>query len=292
MRHIFSIIFLLFFGMIADAEVAEFDSASYVLGDDIIRSITNSTNCIYLGNKLSETELAEFIRGFQENLPFLKYSQDSIKNLSFRLGMMQGVFFIDGTNSKKELVPYDCIYDGLMKIVNHQLTLPQDTISIMEYMNNLPEDKGNLELPEEEKCKYFTGYGVMKGLQPGLQAYIYEITGKSKDEVPADYESYAAGFAIVMKSMSISSMEDEDQELHAYVMGVSIGFDVIMRPLPFHFVEADFIDGCYAGAGFNERKITVAESNRIYSTLFSSDSEGSLEESLQEYLENNPDDFP
>ena len=296
MRHIFSIIFLLFFGMIADAEVAKFDSASYVLGDDIIRSITNSTNCIYLGNKLSETELVEFIRGFQENLPFLKYSQDSIKNLSFRLGMMQGVFFIDGTNSKKELVPYDCIYDGLMKIVNHQLTLPQDTISIMEYMKNLPEDKGNLELPEEEKCKYFTGYGVMKGLQPGLQAYIYEITGKSKDEVPADYESYAAGFAIVMKSMSISSMEDEDQELHAYVMGVSIGFDVIMRPLPFHFVEADFIDGCYAGAGFNERKITVAESNRIYSTLFSSDSEGSLEESLQEYLEeyleNNPDDFP
>lgn len=108
--------------MIADAEVAEFDSASYALGDAIIRSFKESPNSISPGNELSETEFAEFIRGFEENLPFMKYSQDSIKNLSFSLGAMQGVFFIDGTNSQKELIPYDCIYDGLMKIVNQVST--------------------------------------------------------------------------------------------------------------------------------------------------------------------------
>ena len=164
MRHIFSIFFLLFFGMIADAQVAEFDSASYALGDVTIRSMKESTDSVYPGYELTETELAEFIRGFEENLPFLKYTQDSIKNLSFSLGAMEGVFFIDGTHSLEKLVPYDCIYDGLMKIVNHQLTLPQDTVSIMEYMKNLPVDTDPFELPEAEKCRFFTGYGVIKGL--------------------------------------------------------------------------------------------------------------------------------
>ena len=202
MRHIFSIIFLFCLGMIANAEVAEFDSASYALGDVTIRSMKESTDSVYPGYELTETELAEFIRGFEENLPFLKYTQDSIKNISFSLGAMEGVFFIDGTHSLEKLVPYDCIYDGLMKIVNHQLTLPQDTVSIMEYMKNLPVDTDPFELPEAEKCRFFTGYGVIKGLQPGLQEYIHEMTDKSQDEAPADYESYAAGFAMMMKNIA------------------------------------------------------------------------------------------
>ena len=282
MRHVFSIIFLLCFGMIADAEVAEFDSASYALGDVIIRSIKEAPDSIYPGNELSETELAEFIRGLEEYLPFMKYSQDSIKNQSFGLGTMQGIFFIDGTHYQKEPIPYDCIYDGLMKIVNHQLTLPQDTISIMEYMKSMPDDTDLLELPEEEKCKFFTGYGVMKGLQRGLQEYICEMTGKSKDEVPADYESYAAGFAMML-NLALTSMEES--ELSAYEMGLDISSKIVMQPLPFHFVEADFIDGCHAGAGFYERKITVEQSDRIYSTLFPPDSEGPLED----YQNNYPD---
>ena len=284
MRHVFSIIFLLCFGMIADAEVAEFDSASYALGDVIIRTIKESPDSIFPGNELSEAELAEFIRGFEENLPFMKYSQDSIKNLSFSIGAMQGVFFIDGTTHFVEPIPYDCIYDGLMKIVNHQLTLPQDTISFMEYLKSLPEDTDPLKLPEDEKCKFYTGYGVMKGLQPGLKESIYEMTGKSQNEVPADYESYAAGFAMMMKNVSLSPMEES--ELGAYEKGVDISLSIVMRPLPFHFVEADFLDGCRAGAGFNERKITAEESDRIYSTLFDyTDSEGPTEE----YQNNYPD---
>ncbi|MBR5171581.1 MAG: hypothetical protein IKW85_13625 [Muribaculaceae bacterium] len=282
MRHIFSIIFLLCFGMIADAEVAEFDSASYALGDVIIRSIKESPDSIFPGNELSEAELAEVIRGFKENLPFMKYSQDSIKNISFALGMMQGVFLIDGTHYQEEPIPYDCIYDGLMKVANHELTLPQDTISIMEYMNSLA--KVSDTIPEEENCKFYTGYGVMKGLQPGLQEYIYEMTGKSQNGVPANYESYAAGFAMMMKQMSLTSMDDES-ELSSYGMGVEISLEIVTRPLPFHFVEADFFDGCHAGAGFNERKITVEESDRIFSTLFPPDSEGPL----KEYQKNYPD---
>lgn len=283
MRHIFSIIFLLCFGMIADAEVAEFDSVSYALGDVMIRSIKESPESIYSENGFSETELAEFIRGFEENLPFMKYTQDSIKNISFAIGAMEGVFFIDGTNSQKERIPYGCIYDGLMKTVNHQLTLPQDTISIMEYMKSLPDDTDPLELPEEEKCKFFTGYGVIKGFQPGLQEYIYEMTKKSKDEAPADYESYAAGFAMMMKNMSPTPMGES--ELSAYEMGADNSLSIIMQPLLFHFVEADFIDGCYAGAGFNERKITVEESDRIYSTLFPQDNKVPLDE----YQTDDPD---
>ena len=121
-------------------------------------------------------------------------------------------------------------------------------------------------MPDEDKCRFFTNYGTMKGLQPGLQRYIYEMTLKSENEVPADYEAYAAGFALMVKFMALEAKQEK--ELTPYSYGVFIGGSVAMQSLPFHFTEADFLDGCRAAAGLNERKITVEESDRIISKVF------------------------
>ena len=129
-----------------------------------------------------------------------------------------------------------------MKVVNHELALPQDTIMINEYMKNLPEDMKPEAMPDEDKCRFFTNYGTMKGLQPGLQAYIYEMTGKNENETPADYEAYAAGLAMIVKFMSLEAKQESGQDPYSY--GGAIGGSIAMQSLPFHFTESDFLDGC------------------------------------------------
>ena len=266
MKRILFIIFLLSIGMISHAQKAKLDSASYAFGDKIIRSVTENHDSIVPGFEYDMENLAEVIRGLKENLVFMKYSQDSIKKISFGLGGMQSAFMSDGFQSKMDVIPFDCILAGLMKVVNHELTLPQDTIIINEYMKSLPEDVKPEDMPDEDKCRFFTNYGTMKGLQPGLQRYIYEMTLKSENEVPADYEAYAAGFALMVKFMALEAKQEKEQTPYSY--GVFIGGSVAMQSLPFHFTEADFLDGCRAAAGLNERKITVEESDRIVSTVF------------------------
>ena len=242
------------------------DSLSYAYGDVIIRTVIERPDSIYPGFKYNKENLGEVIRGMEENLAFMKYSQDSIKNISFRLGALNGVFMSDSFQFKMDKIPFDCLLAGLMKDVNHELTLPQDTIKINEYMKSLPENTNPEDLPDEDKCLFFTNYGMMKGLQPGLQAFIHEETGKSEEEVPADYEAYAAGLAMIVKLMSLEAKQASEQG--PYDFGVSIGCSIIMEPLSFHLKKANFLEGCRAAAGLNERRITVEESDRIISIFF------------------------
>ena len=266
MRRIFFLIFLLSFGMVVRAQEVKLDSASYAYGDKIIRSVAENQDSIFPQLGLDKKNLAELIRGLEDNLVFMKYTQDSIKKISFGVGGMQGMFMWDGFQFKMDVIPFDCILAGLMKVVNHEVALPHDTIMINEYMKSLPENMKPEDMPDEDRCRFFTNYGMMKGLQPGLQGYIYEETGKNENEVPADYEAYAAGMAMIVRFMSLEAKQESGQDPYSY--GVLIGCSIAMQSLPFHFTEADFLDGCRAAAGLNERKITVEESDRILSTSF------------------------
>ena len=266
MRRILFIILLLSIGMKGHAQEVKLDSASYAYGDKIIRSVIENKDSIFPKLKFDKENLAEVIRGLEDHLVFMKYTQDSIKKISFGLGGMQGMFMSDGFQFKMDVIPFDCILAGLMKVVNHELALPQDTIMINEYMKSLPEDMKPETMPDGDRCRFFTNYGTMKGLQPGLQAYIYEMTGKNENEAPADYEAYAAGLAMAVKYMSLEAKQESGQDPYSY--GGVIGGSIAMQSLPFHFTVADFLDGCRAAAGLNERKITVEESDRIISKNF------------------------
>ena len=266
MRRILFIIFLLSIGMAGHAQEAKLDSASYAYGDKIIRSVVESKDSIFPKLKFDKENLAEVIRGLEDNLVFMKYTQDSIKKISFGVGGMQGMFMWDGFQFKMDVIPFDCILAGLMKVVNHEVALPHDTIMINEYMKSLPENMKPETMPDEDRCRFFTNFGTMKGLQPGLQAYIYEMTGKNENETPADYEAYAAGLAMAVKYMSLEAKQESGQDPYSY--GVLIGCSIAMQSLPFHFAESDFLDGCRAAAGLNERKITVEKSDQIILTSF------------------------
>jgi hypothetical protein len=153
-----------------------------------------------------------------------------------------------------------------MKVVNHELTLPQDTIKINAYMKGLSEGKNPIDMPDEEKCNFFTYYGIMKGLQPGLQQYIFEQTGKHEDEIPADYEAYAAGFAMIIKGTALNVKEESGVKLRPYDYGVMSSY-FVLQSMSFHLSEADFLDGCRAAAGLNKRKMSAEESDHIISDI-------------------------
>ncbi len=249
----------------ADDTTENFDSVSYAYGDIITRYFVELPDSIAPPFELNKENLAELILGFEENLTYLKYSQDTIKNVSFGLGAMQAIFLSDGI-SQRDSIPYDCILAGLMKVVNHELTLPQDTIKINAYMKGLLEGKNPIDMPDEEKCNFFTYYGIMKGLQPGLQQYIFEQTGKHEDETPADYEAYAAGFAMIIKGTALNVKEESGVKLRPYDYGVMSSY-FVLQSMSFHLSEADFLDGCRAAAGLNKRKMSAEESDHIISDI-------------------------
>lgn len=251
----------------ADNTTENFDSVSYAYGDIITRYFVELPDSIIHPFEFNKESLAEIIRGFEENFAYMKYSQDTIKNISFELGAMQGVFLFDYTQSQRDSIPYDCILAGVNKVVNHELTLPQDTIKINVYIKSLPQDMNPVDMPDDEKCNFFTYYGIMKALAPGLQQYIFEQTGKHEDEIPADYEAFAAGFAMMAKGMLLGVKAESGVELSPYDYGVSMSTYILMQPLPFHLSEADFFDGCRAAAGLDKRKMTIEESDRIISNI-------------------------
>ncbi|MBO4658029.1 MAG: hypothetical protein J5637_00235 [Prevotella sp.] len=266
MKQLFLILFLFSIGMASHAEEASLDSVSYVFGDKVIRSFVENKDSMLPAFEYNKDNLAELIRGLEDNLVYMKYSQDSIKKLSFNLGVMQAVFFSDGIQSQKDVIPFDCILAGLTKVVHHELTLPQDTIKINAFIKGLPQDMDPVDLPEEDRCRFFTYFGIMKGLQPGLQGYIHEATGKTEKEAPADYEAYVAGFAHMVKMLSFDGQQES--ELRPYDYGTFIGSSVLLEQFSFQFTKADFLEGCRAAAGLIERKITVEESDRIFSKAF------------------------
>ena len=79
MRHIFLIISLLSFGMIANAEDVSLDSLSYAYGDAFMRATMECKGFFSPGLEFNKTNSSEFIRGIEDDLLNLKYTQDSIK---------------------------------------------------------------------------------------------------------------------------------------------------------------------------------------------------------------------
>ena len=167
---------------------------------------------------------------------------------------MQGVFFLDSYEHYKEKdgILLECIIDGMSKVANNDLILPQDTIAIQEYMLSLPDDMNPSELPQEERCKFFSYYGTMKGLQPGLQDYIYEITGKSKDVIPANQKAYATGFLLML-----IRMEAQENISSSYELGKIMITDVIFELIRYNSISSKF----------NLEKLSISQCDSIYLSI-------------------------
>lgn len=226
---------------------AQIDTLSYALGHQ-------TTLGLLAGNNPLMTDMADavnYIRGLEESLPSTTAPRDSTFLVNYSIGGMEGVFLSDGfVHKKKEEKPrVDCIINGLRLVADGKLTLPRDTIDAMAIIDSCPDSLNPTQLPEEEKCRFFTAYGIMKGLQPGLQAYIDAL---GKTEIKANQQYFALGIADALSFMTEpeSAYELGEMVSHSFLMKYTLYDNVMSNVDP-----SVFIEGARAALGLAETTI-------------------------------------
>lgn len=234
----------------------QMDSLSYALGDMIANSVIATELTDSLG-ECSDSDKADFIAAMEYVFSFRMIIEDSVSVVSFNMGCLQAVPLNDLliSNKDKDGIILDCVVAGLRSVVNNELQLPVDTIGIREYFHRFPSGVMPSNLPAEERCQFYTYYGMMKGLPPIhlLEQLIKENTGKSAEQCPADSHAYAAGFMLMLEVMNGNESNSPT------CLGKSIAFSLLMQDLHFTLKTDDFLQGCRAGAGLEERKLTKEE---------------------------------
>lgn len=231
---------------------AQTDTLSYAAGNHITQSILSEDTTF---NLRDEVQAREYIRGLEENMPEVMLSPDSTFRINYAIGAMQGVFLSDGIVHKSEgkRPPLDCIMSGLRMVAEQKLTLPDDSIAAREYMQSLPETTDPLDLPEDEKCRYFTAWGIAYGLACDVQDYINTF---SDQHVAPNRNYFAQGMADAL-ALCIEPSS-------AFDLGRSAGLIFYLSLLdvqdtPASISKSDYIDGAKAALGLAEAKLTEQE---------------------------------
>jgi len=173
---------------------AQIDSINYAVGyQTMLGLLAGNLNFIQ-----SEEDIRDLYRGIEENRPTIEEISDSAYTYNYSVGSIQGVFLSNSFEHtpENELPPIKCIIKGLRMVADNKLNLPQDTIDAKTYISSLPDSINPVKLANDERCKFFTAYGVLKGLAPGLKQLLNE-SGLS--HIKPNYQYYAQGFADILE---------------------------------------------------------------------------------------------
>lgn len=269
MRLLYFICFL----SVTFVSTAQIDTLSYSLGFQTTLGMLAGNNP-YMED---ESGFREYIRGIEENVPTEEALSDSTFLVNYCLGGMQGIFMGDSFEHmrKEELPPIDCIVAGLRMVAENKLCLPQDTIEAMSFIKGISDSVRPADLSEDERCRFYTAYGILKGIPHGLQDYIFEWFGKSTS-VLATPRYYARGMADLISS-SISPKS-------AYDIGRMVVVSIVMNTLEKteNVVMSDYIDGAKAALWLVPakipREVTGEWLDRFYSSQLNSEESSEAKE--------------
>lgn len=231
---------------------AQTDTLSYAAGNHITQSILAEDSTF---NLRDEAQAREYIRGLEENMPEVMLSPDSTFRINYAIGSMQGIFLSDHILHKAEgqRPPLDCIMSGLRMVAEQKLTLPDDSIAAREYMQSLPETTDPLDLPEDEKCRYFTAWGIAYGLACDVQDYINTL---SDQHVAPNRYYFAQGMADAL-ALCIEPRSAFDLGRRAGMVFYLSLLDV--QDTPASINKSDYIDGAKAALGLADDKLSAQE---------------------------------
>lgn len=246
----------LMFAICANAQV---DTLSYIVG------YASTLNILADDSTFAQTEdgIKEIYRGIEDNFPKPEMGNDSIYIVNYAIGSMQGVFFTDGLEhiSEDKFPPVSCIVAGLQKVADNQIDLPQDTIDAKKIIVSCPDSIKPVNLPSEERCMFFTAYGVLKGFPIGLDQLMEEY---GIENIEPNYQYYAKGFADVLWIYMNTSPQN------AYDFGKMIAWELcnaISVDFPgdktWDVMSPDFLLGVRAALQLEELKLSDEEMDRI-----------------------------
>ena len=250
----FLLIFIMAGVLVADLAAQEqLDSLSYAMGDYFIR--------MYLDGNDKETQQVmgdreEYIRGFSDGLNV--YRQETTAASSYFNGQQMGLFFLMSINFEpyedKEKPHLDCLIEGLRKVADNTVLLPQDTIGAHHLLLDL-DDEAMLSMVDGDSCRIETTMGIFLG----LQAYnpLQPSDRDQGDSISVeDQQTFAAGMADVLENSIAASTYDMgrfaalfyfiDNMRMKQLLGLDFDYDAI-------------IDGARGALGLEERKMTVEE---------------------------------
>ena len=231
----------------------QLDSLSYAMGDYFIR--------LYLDGYDKETQQVmgdreEYIRGFSDGLNV--YRQETTAASSYFNGQKMGLFFLMSINFEpyedKEKPHLDCLIEGLRKVADNTVLLPQDTIGAHHLLLDL-DHEAMLSMVDGDSCRIETTMGIFLG----LQAYnpLQPSDRDQGDSISVeDQQTFAAGMADVLENSIAASTYDMgrfaalfyfiDNMRMKQLLGLDFDYDAI-------------IDGARGALGLEERKMTVEE---------------------------------
>lgn len=260
MKHVILLISL----MLSICANAQIDTLSYAAGHQFIRGML-AGNFPFIE---TQEDIMELYRGIEDNIQRQRAITDSVAIANYSLGSMQAVFFSNSWEhaSEENYPPVSCIISGLRKVADDKLSLPQDSIEAKAFMASIPDSINPVLLPQDERCRYFTAYGILKGIPHGLTELG---EGYGIKNFKADYRYYAQGFA--------DMLEATQSPKNAYEYGRMIGHgfvfasrDESQSEYPIDTLSADFLAGIRAGLQLEPVKLSENDIQAVFERYASS----------------------
>jgi len=243
---------------------AQIDSLSYAVGyQTILGFLAGDMKFIN-----SEDDIRDLYRGIEENKPTIEEISDSAYYYNYAVGFLQGVFLSNSFEHtlEDEQPPIKCIIQGLRMVADNKLNLPQDTIDAKTYISSFPDSIDPVKLAADERCKFFTAYGVLKGMPPKLKQFLDE---DGLSHIRPDYQHFAQGFADMLERWVIPKT--------AYDYGKLIGLSLRnfqMEKLPVSkkadVMSDDFMAGIRAALQFEDAQLSRDDIEAIMEQYYKS----------------------
>ncbi|MDE7081885.1 MAG: hypothetical protein K2O78_09565 [Muribaculaceae bacterium] len=237
------------------------DSLSYAYGHQYTLATMAGKNELMQ----SDEDFRDYIRGLEDVGRNRIQMNDSSYMVSYILGAMEAVFMTDGMHHKRkeDLPPFSCIIAGLRKVGDGNVSIPSDTIAAIDLINRYSKGVNRpVDLDEDEKCSFFTAYGIMKAYQPGLREYAEEL--KHGTSYKENRQAYATGMADILEAYT-------EAPKSAYDMGRMVSLSMTLTAIEDSPIDIDyrsFVAGAKASLGLGQQIIPRDEVEEIFTRQF------------------------
>ncbi len=211
-RYIITCLLAVLVGAVANAQI---DSLSYAAGYLTSTEMMKHENNDFPG--LVDLNPDEYLSGLKDGMFRFASPEDSVSRNSYFAGFLQGNYWCymlgDSTS-------YDCLIAGATRVIEGDVSLPQDTIRAIEVITNY-EAADSLEQPP---CVFFEALGIILPYRDDFQAIF------SPDSTEVDYSppAYAQGF---VDAMEINNLGLTGGCNDSYKWGKWIGSSVSMTDM-------------------------------------------------------------
>ncbi len=230
---------------------AQVDSLSYSLGFATSSELLSGDNDLFT----SDTDAKDYISGIEKGVPSEALVDDTCYVKDYSMGVMQGNYI---ANYLAQICVdwkprVRCIIDGVRKVADKSVSLPADTIGMMERLTVLTDTAAINRMTDTEICNLYVEYGIFNGLQL--------ITDRKGSEgIEADNMYSVHGIIDLLESMDPTS---------AYDLGLSSGKLLVISKLAFPgFKIDDYINGAKAGFRLSEPLLSRQEVEAVIEAAF------------------------